>query len=159
MAILKDAVDAAYLVSNMNTEADGCVLCERAAQEFLRERLIKQGYPNTLTEVDIEIKAGRMTFYNYVDVLINGKVLLELKKDTKAKDKHHRQLKKYMGRCGCKYGALIVFPLEEGGSFHAEWFFDESTLHEQPNIQPKGTLKPTHAAQLEVLAYQHANGH
>ena len=153
MAILKDAVDAAYLVSVMDTEANNCVLSERAAQEFLRTRLIHKGYCNTLTEVDIEIQAGRMKIHNFVDVLINGKVLLELKKAPKPKDGHRGQLMKYMGRCQCKYGALIVFPHEEGGSYRAELFVDDSTHPNRPNILPKGLLQPTRAAKLEGLNY------
>jgi len=55
---MSDVVDEALMVSVRNIEASGVVESEKVAQTFLRDYLILNGYPDTLSEVDIKVEFG-----------------------------------------------------------------------------------------------------
>lgn len=115
---MKDVRSIAQTVSE--EQGDRFYVSEKAAHGVLHDRLIKGGYEDTIAEVDIAIRYGTMKVRSRVDLLVKGRLLVELKLRNNIREEQRQQLKQYMDTYRCDYGLLVVFPKSEDGHFRVE---------------------------------------
>ncbi len=159
---MSDVVDEALMVSVRNIEASGVVESEKVAQTFLRDYLILNGYPDTLSEVDIKVEFGlfgKEAKHLRADLMVRRWLLVELKHADDIKERDKLQLQKYMGRTGCKHALLIVFPKTLNGQFRAEWSREEvNEITSQVHLAWKGKFAARNSAAHNALDVLHRQG-
>jgi GxxExxY protein len=88
----------------------GAGLLESAYERCLEYELIQSGL-NVKSQLELPLRYGRLEIKNAyrLDLLVEDKVVIEVKAVEKILDKHEAQLLTYLRLTGCKVGLIINF--------------------------------------------------